>query len=100
MVMRWCQLTLTGRDGRVLARIVLQGRGIPDIAAVDEVARWMLRASRLGIAVRVGDASSQMAELLALAGLPVEVDRQPEGGEQALGVEEVEEEVHPGDPAR
>jgi len=48
---------------------------------------------------RVVDASSEMAELLALAALPVEVQRQPEGGEEALGVEEVEEEVHPGDPA-
>jgi hypothetical protein len=97
--MRWCQVTVTGPDGQVLARVVLQGRGIPDLGAVDEVARWLLWAGRLGAMARVGDATSEMEELLALAGLPVEVERQLEGGEEALGVEEVEKEVHPGDAA-
>jgi hypothetical protein len=97
--MRWCRLTVTGRDGRVRAQIIVQGRGIPDLAAVDEVARWVLQAARAGASVSVGDATSEMAELLELAGLPVEVQRQPERREEAPRAHEVEEDVHPGDAA-
>jgi hypothetical protein len=123
--MRWCRLTVTGRDGHVLARVVLQGRGTPDVAAVDQVARWALTAARLGAVVRLGDVAPELRELLALAGLveadevpaatlvvevdddddepdgglAVQVQRQPEGGEQALGAHEGQEELHPGDPA-
>ena len=97
--MLWCQLTVTGRDGRVLARVVLQGTGEPDLATVDQVARVALWARRMGAEVRAGDIAPQLGELLDLAGLGVQVEGEPEGGEKPLGVEEGEEELHPRDAA-
>ena len=96
--MRWCELTLT-RDGGVLARVVLQGPGTPDLGAVDEVARWLLRAARVGAAIRVDDCSPEMGDLLELAGLAVEMRREAVGREEPIGIHEREEEVHPHDPA-
>jgi len=97
--MRWCRLTVTGQDGTVLARTVLQGSGAPDLGAVDEVARWALWATRVGASVRLGDVAPELAELLRLAGLAVHVEGEPEGREEPLGVHEGEEELHPGDAA-
>ncbi len=97
--MRWCRLTVTERDGKVLARVVLQGAGAPGLGAVDDVARMALWAGRLGGTVVLRDVAPQLAELLGLSGLRVEVQGEPEGGEQALVVEEVEEERHPPDAA-
>jgi hypothetical protein len=97
--MRWCRLTVTGPDGQVLARVVVQGRGTPDLAAVDEVARAALQAARSGAAVTLGDVAPELAELLDLAGLVVQVEGEPECGEQALRSHESEEELHPGDAA-
>ena len=96
--MRWCRLTVTGSDGQVLARVVLEGRGTPDLAVVDDVARAALQAARLGATIRLGEVVPELQELLDLAGLRVEVEGEPEGGEQALRVHEREEELHPGDP--
>ena len=98
-MMRWCRLSVTGPDGRVLAGAVLQGTGAPDLAVVDDVARAALWARRVGATVVLSDVVPELAELLDLAGLGVEVRREPEGGEQALLVEEGEEEGHPPDAA-
>jgi hypothetical protein len=66
----------------------------PDLSDVDAVARLQLMAKRLGLVLRVRHASDEFLALMAFVGLPVEVDRQPEGGEE-LGVQEV---MQPGDP--
>lgn len=76
----------------------------PDLSVVDELARWQLAARRLGCSIRLRDACVELVELLDLlglgevvsgiVGLPGEVGREAEGGEQG-GVEEV---VMPDDP--
>ena len=99
----WCRVTVVGPDGTEVLRRALLGPGRPDLATVDDVARLALHAARLGGALSITDLSPDLRELLDLAGLPaervvVEVEGQTEGGEEALGVEEVEEELHPDDP--
>ena len=94
----WCRLTVVGPDGTELLHQALTGAGRPDLASVDDVARLALHAARLGGALAITDLSPDLRRLLDLAGLVVEVEGQPEGGEQALGVEEVEEVLHPDDP--
>ena len=68
----------------------------PDLGLVDALARLKLVARRLGCSMRVCDPSVELAELLDLVGLnlDLEVVGEAEGGEQ-VGVEEV---VEPGDP--
>ena len=76
-----------------------------DMATVDALARLALRARRMGCAVTLRDPSTELLELVGLAGLgevlpcaPVsglEVVGQPEEREVALGVEE---EGDSGDP--
>jgi hypothetical protein len=78
--------------------------GRPDLAVVDDLARWQLAARRLGCSIRVRDACEELTALLDLvglrdvvtdvAGLGPEAGGEAEGGEQ-LGVEEV---VMPDDP--
>lgn len=75
----------------------------PDLVLVEALARLQLAARRLGTSIHLRDAPPELRELLDLVGLadlivgprqlPLEVGRQPEGGEQ-LGVEEI---VEPGD---
>jgi anti-anti-sigma regulatory factor len=75
------------------------------LAAISLLARLQLTARRLGGRVRVRNASPELHDLLALAGLcdvvgacpplPVEALGQPEQREELLGVEE---ECDPGDP--
>ena len=86
------------RDGQVLARSVLDGEGAPGLEAVEIVARQALVARRLGGRVVCDDVVPALRDLLAFAGLDVEMHRQPERREEPLGVEQDEEEVHPGDP--
>ncbi len=83
---RWCRIT-----------IVLEGPGAPDLAAVDDLARWQLLGHRLGGRVVVDQVAPQMTQLLELAGLGVEVQWQAEGWEQPIVVQQVEEEGHLGD---
>jgi hypothetical protein len=83
---RWCRIT-----------IFLEGPGAPDLAAVDELAQWRLLCHRLGGRVIVDQLSPEMAELLELAGLGVEVQRQAERREQPIVAQQVEEEGHLGD---
>ena len=84
-------------DGTVLACCELEGPGRPDLAVVDDVARLALLAARLGGAITVAQVSPLMRELLELAGLRVEVEGQTELGEEPICIQEVQEEVHPGD---
>ena len=77
----------------------------PDAAAVDALAWFQLMARRLGLQVRLSGASTELVDLLSLAGLlgvlplngpsGVEPQRQPEQREERGGVEE---EGDPGDP--
>ena len=77
-----------------------------DIATVDALARLALRARRMGCAVSLRDPSTELLELVGLAGLGevlpcapgsgVEVVGQSEEREEPLGVEE---ERDAGDPA-
>ncbi len=66
----------------------------PDLGAVDLIARLSLIARRTGSTVRLYDACPELVELLDLAGLPVQVQRQAERRKEPLRIEEVEEETH------
>ena len=93
----WCRITIVGPDGEQIASVALRGAGFPDLGTVDEVARLTLLARRLGGDIALTDVSPALRALLELAGLPVEMEGQAELGEQPLGVQEAEEEAHPGD---
>ena len=105
----WCRLTVVDADGRVRWDRVLRRPGRPDLAVVDRLARVALAARRRGGSLRLSEVTPALADLLELAGLAgvaglpemvgpagsgVEVERQPEAREQALGVEQGQEEVH------
>ena len=87
-----------GPNGVELAGRTLQGSGAPDLGAVDDVARLLLLARRLGVVVVLTDVAPALRELLELAGLPVEMEGQPELADQALGLEQGHEEGPAGDP--
>ena len=93
----WCRITAYDAGGRVTASWLLEGDGTPDLAAVDAVAHQALAATRAGGRLVLADVTPALRELLELAGLGVEMEGQPESREQALVVEEVEEEGHFGD---
>ena len=90
-----------------MGRYEIGGTGDPDMGTVDDLARLALAAHRLGATVTLEDCRPELAELVWLAAVPVvvsrrsslavEVQREPEGGEEPLGIEEVQEEAHPGD---
>jgi hypothetical protein len=92
------------RDGAEVASWPLEGRGVPRLEVVDELARWQLAARRLGCGIRLRDACPDLCALLDLvglaellpgsAGLGLEAGGKAEDGEEA-GVEEV---VDPDDP--
>ena len=67
----------------------------PDAVAVDALARLQLIAGRLGLEIRLRDASSELQDLLAFVGLRnvlrVEAGGQAEQREQRLGAEEERE---------
>lgn len=94
----WCRGKIVFGGGRAETAIVLVGHGAPDLAAVDAVARTALRARRNGGRLVVVAAAPDLWALVQLAGLPVEMEREPEGGEEALGLEEGEEIAQAGDP--
>jgi hypothetical protein len=95
----WCRVQIVGADHTTLARHQLGGPGLPDLGAVDDVARLALRARRLGGRIILSDVSPALRSLLDLAGLTVEVEGEAEGREEPLGVQEGQEELHPGDLA-
>ena len=96
----WCRVLILGADRTTLACHHLGGPGLPDLGAVDEIARLALLARRHGGRIVLSDVSPALRSLLELTGLRVEVERESEGGEEPLGVEEGQEELHPGDLAR
>ncbi len=100
---RWCRAAVVGPHGDEVACWLLEGPGDPDISTVDAVARLALVATRLGGDLRLTDVSPALAALLELAGLGVgagrrvKVEGQPELGEEPVGLQEGQEERHPGD---
>jgi hypothetical protein len=66
-----------------------------DAVAVDALARLQLTARRLGLEIRLRDASIELQELLAFVGLRdvlrVEAGGQAEQREQRVGIEEERE---------
>jgi ABC-type transporter Mla MlaB component len=75
------------------------GLGPPGLGTVDLLARLQLAARRAGGRIRLRDPAPALHALLDLVGLrfdSVEMEREPEQREPALGVEEA---VEPGDPA-
>jgi hypothetical protein len=96
---RWCRVVVVGPAGARLVEYQLCGSGPPDLSSVEAVARLALLLGRLGGRLVIEDVSREMAELLWLAALPVEVKGQAEGGKEPLGVQEVQEEAEGGDLA-
>jgi hypothetical protein len=86
-VVAWGRIVYVGPTGVAVARCVVWGPVAPDLAVVDALARWQLRARRLGGTIRLVDATDELRALLDLVGLRREVGGEPEGGEE-VGVEE------------
>jgi hypothetical protein len=84
---RWARMVVVGSDGTHRV-VLLTGERAPDLAAVAVLARFQLMARRAGGRMWLEDVSSALAELLDLAGLRREVGGQPEGREDAPGVQE------------
>lgn len=93
----WCCVTILSRDGETLATAELSGPGAPDGLAVDAVGRLALAARRISGTARLTAVCGELADLLEISGLVVEMEGHPEGREQPLRIEHVEEEAHPGD---
>ena len=71
----WCRLRILGPDGAVIGVRVLEGPGHPDLAALDRIARLALLARRDGGTLVLAEVCPELAELLELTGLGVEVER-------------------------
>ncbi len=84
----WGRIALVRADGTEITSWPLRGCGCPSLAVVDELARWELMARRAGGGIRLREVSPALAELLDLVGLRREVGWEPEGLEEAVGVEE------------
>ena len=90
--MEWCRLTIVADDGTC-----------PDMSVVDQIARLALAARRAEGRLVVEALASELADLFELAGLGdltrlgAEVSREPEEGEEPLGVERSEEDGQLGD---
>ena len=68
---------------------------VTDGSALDALARLQLNARRLGLELLLRNASNELLELIAFAGLDevlrVELERQPEEREERLRIEEERE---------
>jgi len=95
---QWCRIRFVGPNACVRREWILEGPGRPDLGAVEMIARLALLAQRMGVTISVVDVSGELVDLLRLAALPIEVEGQPEGREQPLGVQGGEEEAHLDDP--
>jgi hypothetical protein len=93
----WCRVTILGPDGAELDCCVLEGPGVPDLGAVDQMGRLALLAGRLGGSIVLTELSPTLRSLLELAGLRVDVGGQAERREEPFGVQESQEEGHTGD---
>lgn len=80
-------MVVVGCDGTQRA-ILLTGEGPPDLAVVEGLALLQLMTRRAGGRMWLEEVSSALGELLDLAGLRWEVGGQPEGREEALGIQE------------
>jgi hypothetical protein len=67
------------------------------LGVLDEIARLVLVTGRLGGHIVLTDVTPAVAALLKLAGLRVEVEGQPERGEEAFWIQEGQEELHASD---
>jgi hypothetical protein len=79
-----------------MATIVCDLRSVvPDGGSLDALARLQLNARRLGLELQLRNASTELRELVAFAGLDqvlcLELEGQPEEREEGLGVEEERE---------
>lgn len=92
----WFRVTMTDEQG-VEAGWLVGGYGAPALDAVDAVARLMLLARRAGTPVRFSEVATGVRELVELAGVGVEMQWEPEGGEQQLGLHRGEEDRQLGD---
>jgi hypothetical protein len=90
----WCRVVFVSPSGTETATYPFGGPGLPDLAAVDALARAQLCASRLGGSIRLRDVCEALEELLDLAGLRREMRGEPESGEE-VGVQKG---VEAGDP--
>ena len=94
---RWGRVSIVGPAGTEIGGTWLDGPGDPDLGAVDAVARLALLAGRFGCTLALTDASPSLRSLVELAGLPVEMKRQAEVGEEPLGAHDRQEVRQPGD---
>jgi hypothetical protein len=94
-VVPWVRIVFVGPTGSEVAAWVIEGPDPPDLAVVEAVARLQLLARRYGGCIELQELNADLAMLLEFVGLAGELGREPEGGEDALGVEE---RVEPGDP--
>jgi len=91
----WAALKELGPDGSVIRSYPIKSIGAePCMRCVDEVARLQLAARRIGGSTAFEWISPELLELMALAGLTVDMWREPENRKDLGGVQE---EVHPGD---
>ena len=86
--MEWCRLSVVDDSGT-----------IPDMSIVDQIARLALTARRAGGRLVIESVCEELADLLDLAGLGVEVNRDAERREQPLGIHRRQEDRQLGDPA-
>lgn len=84
----WGHLAVVGSSGVILVTRVVEGRGRPDLAVVNAVARWQLHARRAGGYIVLWGLDEDLTVLLDLVGLLREVSRKCEQGKELLGVEE------------
>jgi hypothetical protein len=99
----WCRAGTVDADGSPTPRqVVIEGAGAPGLAAIAELARWVLEARRAGEGVFIESLAPAMADLLDLAGLGpaslgIEVQGEPERREEPLRIQRMEEEGQLGD---
>ena len=87
-LMEWCRLSVVDESGAP-----------PDMSIVDQIARLALTARRAGGQLVIESVCDELAELLDLAGLGVEVSWDAERREQPLGIHRRQEDRQLGDPA-
>lgn len=96
----WCRIRTVDRDGTSRDAGAFGGTAPPDLEAVDRLARRLVTMRQDDGRPFLVEVDARLAELLQLVGLAdlvVEVQGEIEGGEEALGVEEVEEPAHVSD---
>ena len=70
----WCRIAVVGPDGAEVTSRLLEGPVGPDLGTVDDVARLLVLAKRLGGRAVLTDVSPALQALLELAGLHVQVE--------------------------